>query len=149
MIWPKGSQGRFSQFRSSILGSFLVSFWKTWETKTASIDEVCVRCTFGIEFWSKNNRFWYQMVFGTLLATLTGGPRWQIRFFRVWPANVAMSPLSEAYEVGFWLYFGMLSLRVLHDLYILLCKISGITHALSSTKVHPTKVHGPAKSSYN
>ena len=61
LIWPKGSQGRFSQFRSSILGSFLVSFWKTWETKTASIDEVCVRCTFGIEFWSKNNRFWYQI----------------------------------------------------------------------------------------
>ena len=61
LIWPKGSQGRFSQFRPSILGSFLVSFWKTWETKTASIDEVCVRCTFGIEFWSKNNRFWYQI----------------------------------------------------------------------------------------
>ena len=42
-------------------GPFLASFWKTLETKTASIDEVCFRCTFGIEFCSKNDRFWYQI----------------------------------------------------------------------------------------
>ena len=61
LIWPKVSQGRFYQFRSSILVPFLASFWKTLETKTASIDEVCFRCTFGIEFWFKNDRFWYQI----------------------------------------------------------------------------------------
>ena len=37
------------KFRSSFLGSFWTSFWKTFETQTASKDEVCFRCVSGLE----------------------------------------------------------------------------------------------------
>ena len=42
-------------------GSLFGIILKTLETKTASINKVCFRCTFGIEFWYKNVRFWYQI----------------------------------------------------------------------------------------
>ena len=61
LMWPKGSQGRMYQFRSSILGFVWETFWKTLASKMASKDEVCFRCTFGIEIRSKIYGFWYQI----------------------------------------------------------------------------------------
>ena len=60
-MWPKWSQGRLPQFRPSILGFFWSPFWKIFEIHTALKDEVCFRCAFGSEIWSKFNEFGFQI----------------------------------------------------------------------------------------
>ena len=59
--WPKWPQGHFPQFRSSILGSFLSSFWKTLTLKQHRKNEVCFRCGFWSEIWLKSVGFGYQI----------------------------------------------------------------------------------------
>ena len=61
LVSSKWSQGRLPQFRPRILGSFWTSFWKIFEIHTALKDDVCFRCVFGSETWSKFHEFWFQI----------------------------------------------------------------------------------------
>ena len=52
-MWPNGSQGRFNQFRPSILGSFWDTFWKTLGSKTVSKMKSVSGVLLGSKFDSK------------------------------------------------------------------------------------------------